>query len=161
MTKRSLRVPFARHVSIALLAACGQTSELDAPPLRMARLAGCYALTVEGSGDPLRSFEGLRAFALLADSVGPQRPNIRRVAPPRGSAADSVWMASYDLRTWTVGEAADSVLVLFRHGFGGPALALVPRGDSLVGNALLIGDTEPFSMRVGRARAVRVACATS
>ncbi len=158
MTRRSLRAPFARYLSLVLLVACGQASELDTPDLRIARIAGCYTLTVEGGGDPLRTFEGLRAFALLVDSVSPERPNIRRVAPPRGSPADSMWMASFQLRSWTVGEHSDSVLVSFGHGHGGPALALIPRGDSLVGEALLVGDTEPFSSRVGPARAARVAC---
>lgn len=145
-------------LGVTVVAACVAPRELESPRVRARLLAGCYSLEVRlyESAASSRPFDGLHALRLTTESLSAQRPDLYRVEALRDPTGDVA--TRYPVRAWHVGESTDSVHVGFSHLFGGLALALRPREDSLVGVAVLISDIAPFERRVGRVSAARIGC---
>ena len=161
----SMRIRRTSVVAVLFVAsACVEAPPLESSRVRARAVAGCYALRVDlfapaatGTWSP---FDDVASFRLTVDSLSPQKPELYRVELPgdRTSSPD-VREGGYTLHVWNVDETTDSVFITLSHESGGRGLWLRPRDDSLVGDALLFGDTgPPFVERVGRARAVRIAC---
>lgn len=144
---------------------CGGSRPVGTARERVARIAGCYTVRVETSTGAqvhlwlLREVGGM--LRLYEDSLSPQKPTLHRVGLRRGVPSDSAIEAAYWLRLWSVDEDSDSVWVSIGHGYGGLELALVPRGDTLAGEASSFGDTQPRAIPIGRVLAVRADCAAS